>query len=247
MTAVLQVREQAIAPEQIVPLLKKYQLMPQLIREVLIDQAITPFPCSLEQQESALKAFYASNQIRSEAEFQTWLTQHQMSREKLIAHLDRALSIEKFKYTTWGHRLESYFLQRKAHLDRVIFSMVSTQNWDVAQELYFRLQEGEQTFAELASVYSQGAESQTQGIVGPIAVGNLHPVLQRLANISQVGQLWAPIPVDQYFAIVRLEKRISAQLDDAMRQTLLQELFANWLQEQLNAVQSEDSTRLMAS
>ncbi|HEY9665349.1 MAG TPA: peptidylprolyl isomerase, partial [Coleofasciculaceae cyanobacterium] len=169
MTAILQVREQAIAAEQIVPLLRDYQLLPQLIREIIIDQAIAPFTCTLEEQESALKAFYASNQIRTKAEFQAWLTQHQMSREKLIAHLERALRIEKFKHTTLGNRLESYFLQRKTHLDQVIFSMVSTQDWNVAQELYFRLQEGEQTFAELAAQYSQGAESQTQGIVGPIA------------------------------------------------------------------------------
>lgn len=247
MTAILQVREQAIAAEQIVSLLKNYKLLPQLIREIIIDQAIAPFTCTPEEQESAVHSFYAANQITSEIALHAWLKQRHMNHKGLVAHLDRALRIEKFKYTTWGHRLESYFLQRKAHLDQVIFSMVSTQDWDVAQELYFRLQEKEQTFAELASQYSQAAESQTQGIVGPIAVGNLHPVLQRLANISQVGQLWAPTPIGQYFAIVRLEKRIPAQLDNAMRQTLLQELFANWLQEQLDAVQSENSMLSMAS
>lgn len=233
MTAILQVREQAIAAEQIVPLLRNYQLLPQLIREIIIDQAIAPFSCSLEEQESALKAFYSSNQIRSEKEFQSWLKQHQMSRENLVAHLDRSLRIEKFKYATWKNQLGSYFLKRKADLDRVIFSMITTQNEEIAQELYFRLQEGEQSFAELALQYSQGAERETLGTVGPIALGELHPTLKQLLTVMQLGQLWTPIRIDKYIAIVRLEKRIPAQLDEAMCQKLLQDLFNRWLQDQL--------------
>lgn len=233
MAAVLQVREQAIALEQIVPLLRDYQLLPQLIREIIIDQAIAPFNCTPEQQASALKAFYASNQIRSDAELQTWLTQHQMSREQLIGHIERSLLIEKFKYDTWGNQLGSYFLKYKADLDRVVFSMISNQEAEIAQELYFRLQEGEQSFAELAPQYSEGAERDNLGIVGPIALGQLHPTLKQLLKVMQVGQLWTPIRVDKYFAIVRLEKRIPAQLDDVMRQKLLQDLFNRWLQEQV--------------
>jgi hypothetical protein len=36
--------------------------------------------------------------------------------------------------------------------------------------------------------------------------------------------------------ILRMEKLIPAQLDDLMRQRLLSELFAAWLQEQFNQV-----------
>lgn len=233
MTAVLQVRDRTIKAEEILPLLSHYQLLPQLIREIIIDQAIAPFLCTLEEQESAFNAFYTSNQISSEAQFQSWLTQHQMSREELVAHLARSVRIDKFKYATWENQLDSYFLKHKADLDRVVFSMITIQEVEIAQELYFRLQEGEQSFAELATQYSVGVERETRGIVGPIALGQLHPTLKQLLKVMQVGQLWMPICVDKYLAIVRLEKRIPAQLDEVIHQKLLQDLFNRWLQEQL--------------
>lgn len=236
MTAVLQVRQQAIAAEQLVPLLKNYQLLPQLLREIIIDQAIATITCTAEEQEAAYQAFHAKHQLTSEIALQAWLKQHYMTRKELMAQIERGLKLEKFKQAMWGRQLESYFLKRKADLDQVIFSMIRTQDVGTAQELFFRLQTGEQSFAELAPHYSEGQEASTQGIVGPVAVSQLHAGLRQLLSVLRVGQLWTPVRIDKYLAIVRLEKRIPAQLDDAMRQKLLHELFNRWLQEQLDAV-----------
>ncbi|WP_318670577.1 hypothetical protein [Nostoc flagelliforme] len=43
--------------------------------------------------------------------------------------------------------------------------------------------------------------------------------------------------LDEWFVIVRLEKLIPAQLDDAMRSTLLNHLFETWLAEETNKAQ----------
>ena len=51
---------------------------------------------------------------------------------------------------------------------------------------------------------------------------------------SQPGQLWTPMQIGEWVVIVRLEKFIPAQLDETMRQQLLNELFAEELQHQLN-------------
>jgi parvulin-like peptidyl-prolyl isomerase len=235
MVAALPVRDREIhveAVKAILPFLRDYQL----VREIIIDRAIAPFSCTSEERDAELNAFYTANIIRSEAEFQTWLMQHQMSREKLIAQIDRTLRIEKFKAATWGDRLKSYFLQRKVDLDRVVFSMLNLRDEKLAQDLYFYLQEGTQSFAELAPQYSQGVERKTQGIIGPIELCYLHPLLKRLFKIMQVGQLCQPICVEGNLAIVRLEKHIPARLDEVTAQTLLQELFDLWLQEQLDLV-----------
>ncbi len=232
MVVALPVRDREInveAVESIVPFLRDYQL----VREIIIDRAIDPFSCTVEERESALKVFSAAHLIRSEAEFQTWLMQHQMSREKLITYIDRTLRIEKFKAATWGNQLKYYFLQRKADLDRVVFSMLNIRDGKLAQELYFHLQEGGRSFAELALQYAWGVECKT---VEPIGLCYLHPLLKKLFKIMQVGQLCRPICVEGNLAIVRLEKRIPAQLDEATRQTLLQDLFDRWLEEQLDLV-----------
>ncbi len=144
----------------------------------------------------------------------------------------RELRIEKFKQETWEPKLESYFLSRKDQLDKVIYSLIRTRDIGIAQELYFRILEEEQSFAELASAYSQGPEAQTDGLIGPVELSVPHPTLAQLLSLSQPGQLCPPTRVGEWLVMVRLEKFIPAQLDDAMRRRLLDECFNNWLKDQ---------------
>ncbi|MEG3991329.1 peptidylprolyl isomerase [Microcoleus sp. S28C3] len=202
-------------------------------------QPIAPIDCTPEEIANARQQFYEQNQLIDETTQQIWLKQHGMSREILeTVFIPRLLKIEKFKHQTWHHKLESYFLQRKRSLDRVIYSLIRVKETEIARELYFRIQEKEQSFAELAREYSQGPEAQVNGILGPAELGTIHPNLAHLLAVSGPGQLWHPIRIEEWLVIVRLERLIPAQFDVAMRQGLLRELFQNWVQEQMREVNS---------
>lgn len=236
MTVVLQVGNRQILAEEVIPLLASYQMLPQLLQEILIDQAIATTECTPEEKDAACQQFYAQNNLTSDESRQAWLQQHGMTIDQLEARATRGVKIEKFKQATWGPKLESYFLNRKGQLDRVIYSLIRTQDLGIAQEIYFRVLEGEQSFAELARTYSQGPEAQTDGLIGPVELSVPHPTLAQMLSISQPGQLWAPTRVGEWLVIVRLERFVPAQLDDAMRRRLLNELFNEWLQTQLTHV-----------
>jgi parvulin-like peptidyl-prolyl isomerase len=234
MTAALQVGHRNITAEEIIPLLAEYRMLPQLFRESIVDQAIAPFTCTLEETASACQQFYQQNQLTSESQRQIWLARRGMTLEHLEALAVRGLRVEKFKQATWGSKLESYFLKRKRQLDKVIYSLIRSKDRGMAQELYFRIQEGEQSFAEVAHEYSQGLEAQTGGLIGPIELSNSHPVVAQMLSTGQPGQLWPPIRLGEWVVIVRLERLLPARLDEPMRQRLLNELFEAWLQEQLS-------------
>ncbi|HEY9667798.1 MAG TPA: peptidylprolyl isomerase [Coleofasciculaceae cyanobacterium] len=87
--------------------------------------------------------------------------------------------------------------------------------------------------AALAKEYSQGSEAQSGGIIGPVELGSIHPDLTQLLSISQLGQLWPPLSLEEWQLIIPHEKLIPAQLNESMIQRLLNELFENWLQEGL--------------
>jgi parvulin-like peptidyl-prolyl isomerase len=235
MTTVLQIGNRAIAAAEVIPLLTRYQMLPQLLRESIIDEAIAPIHCTPEEIASATEQFYQQNQLSSETELQAWLRHQGMSKEFLEqVFIIRLLRVEKFKQATWGNKLESYFLKRKRSLDQVVYSLIRTQDQAIAQELFFRIEEGEQSFAEIACEYSQGPEAQTGGIIGPVELGTIHPKLAQLLSISQPSQLWPPMAVEEWLLIVRLEKLIPSQFNQSMRQRLLRERFEAWLQEQLS-------------
>ncbi|MCC5660908.1 peptidyl-prolyl cis-trans isomerase [Nostoc sp. XA010] len=108
-----------------------------------------------------------------------------------------------------------------------------TKDEGLADELYFRLQEGEQSFTELAQQFSQGPEAKSGGWCGPVELGKISSKLAQMLYGSKPGQLWRPTRLGEWLVIVRLEILIPALLDESMRQRLLDELFEAWLEEKL--------------
>ncbi|MBF1991078.1 peptidylprolyl isomerase [Fischerella thermalis] len=236
----LQVGNEVLQANQLLSLLHRYQLLPQVLRAKVIDEAIAPFNCTEAEKQAAIASFRARYQLTSPEEQQAWLQQHQLTEAEMQELAIRPVLIKKFQLLMWGRKLESYFLQRKANLDQVVYSLIRTKDEGLAQELYFRICEGEQSFASAAEKYSQGPEAKTGGVLGPVPLSQPHPVIQQILSISQPGQLWEPRAIAEWFVIIRLEKLMPAQLNDAMQQQLLDELFETWIQKQVQ-------TRLQSS
>ncbi|MDZ8052787.1 MAG: peptidylprolyl isomerase [Aulosira sp. ZfuVER01] len=232
MTEMLRIGNRTITADELIPLLAGYQMLPQLRRELIIDEAIASIDCTPEEVTQAQQQFFAERQLASEADVKAWMEFLGLSVNQLEALTVRKLKVEKFKQVTWGKKLESYFFQSKAKLDKVIYSLLRTQDIGIAQELYFRIQAKEQSFAEVAREYSKGPEAQTGGLVGPIELNQLHPAMAQLLANTQPGQVLPPTRIAEWFVIVQLEKFIPAQLDEAMKVRLLNELFEGWIQEQ---------------
>jgi PPIC-type PPIASE domain len=232
-TAMLQIDDRTMTTPELLELLSQYQLLSKLRQEILIDAAIAPFCCPPEQQAQSCQSFYAQHQLTSVAAQQAWLHQQGLTPAQLMHLATRPWRIEQFKQATWGSKLESYFLQWKSHLDQVTYSLIRVNDAAMAQELYFRLKANEHPFTELAQQYSQGTEARTGGLIGPVALGKPHAKLAQILRSSQPGQLSPPARIENFWVIVRLEQLLPAQLDDPMRQRLLDDLFAIWLKEQL--------------
>ena len=236
LSGVLRVGEQTITASEIIPRLTKYKMLPQFLSEIIIDQAVTSINCTPEAIAFALEQFKQQQQITDETKLQAWCENNNITPSELENLALRPLKIQKFQQEKWGHQLESYFLERKDQLDQVSYSMIRFKDPGAAREIYHRLSDEEESFAELAGQYSLGAEAQNGGLIGPMPMDMPHPTIARMLKLSQPGQLWPPTQVGEWIVIVRLEKLIPAKLNDRMRWRLLNELFNNWLSQQLNQI-----------
>lgn len=197
------------------------QMPPQILRRLILDQAIAEIECSeaeLQQLQRQFDPNLARQQFQQEA----------VGESDLTDWLEREVRTRKFQQRQWGKTLTSYFLQRKDQLDRVICSLIYLTDLACAQELYFRIVEGEQNFAELAKLYSQQKHSSE-----PVALGDLPPKLARMFYGGRVGQVWAPTPIQSWIIIARLDAHLPVQLDDAMQQQLYNERLEQWLNGQI--------------
>lgn len=228
MSAVLKIGDSELDIRMLLEQLQLHQLLPRLVQEVVVDQAIESIVCDPEE---AYRAFCQQRNLLTEEQQQAWQTQQKLTQEKMYMRALRDAKIAKFKEDTWGNQAESYFLERKVKLDRVLYSLIRTKDPSLAQELYFRLNDDGESFADLARHYSEGQEAQTGGLIGPVELSVPHPMIGRMLSVSQPEQLWSPTPIGEWYVITRLEKFVPAQFDDSMRQRLIDELFNIWLME----------------
>jgi parvulin-like peptidyl-prolyl isomerase len=233
MSVVLTVGDRQVRDDELYPLLCQYQLLPQLAREILIDQAIANVELTPEEKQQALVLFYQQMQVTNEEQRQALVKQSGMTLEEFENFILRTNRLEKFKHKTWDDQLEGHFLNSKDKLDQVIYSLIRNQDSGIIQELYFRIQEGEGEFSTLARQYSQGPEAQNGGLIGPVELNVPHPQMVQLLKSTPAGKLCLPTQIGDWWILLRLEKYISSQLDESIRQRLRNDLFQTWLNQQI--------------
>lgn len=239
MTESVQIGNFEIPKGELVPLLLKYQLLPSILRELTIDRAIESIEYTEAEKIQIIQQTYQRHQLTSNEQVQQWLDIQGLNSLQFADIAIRQLKIDKFKQENWGNKIETYFLRRKGQLDKAIYSLIRTDNVGIAQEVYFRLMDGEQTFEELARTYSQGAEAQTGGLIGPVELSVPHPAIAQLIATQPIRKICQPIKLEQWFAIVRPEQVIPSQLDEPMRQRLINELFQTWIQTELKSANTQ--------
>ena len=229
MSVVLEVDNQVYTAEDLVPLLTQYQMLPKLAQEIFIDKVIAKVECTEEENTAIYNQFCQQNKLSSDEEVKAWLDKQGMNREQLQNLITKRLRLDRYKEETWNDRVDAHFIKRKSQLDRVVYSLIRVEKPEVAQELYFRIKDDENTFSALAMEYSQGTEAQTGGLIGPVEINAPHPKIAQILATCQPGQLIPPTRVGEWIVIVRLENYLSAKLDEPMRQRMLDELFREWL------------------
>lgn len=235
MSPSVEIGDLVVNSDNIFHILAEKQMIAPLAREIIIDRAISSISCTEEETKMAEQQFFWQMQMNPQdtEKLNTWLEKNYLTREQLQDRILRGIRLDKYKQQTWGEQLESYYLKRKNQLDKVLYSLIRTKNAGEAQELYFRICEGESDFADLARQFSQGTEANTGGLIGPVELNVPHPEIAQKLLTSQPGQVLPPTRIGEWIVILRLEKYITAQLDENLRRRLLDELFNQWLNEQI--------------
>jgi parvulin-like peptidyl-prolyl isomerase len=229
MNLALQIGNSQIPCDRVLQQLYDAQLLPQLLREIVIDELIdrvagdhqidlTPTPEEFER---------LSAQVAEITPFQG------MNKEQIEAITLRTLKLHKFKQAGWGHKVSSYYQSVQHQLYRISYSILQIDDGSIAQEVFFRIQSGEQSFAELAVQYSLDPSAKKGGLVGPMLSRDLPPAIAQVLQQLSPGQLSPLFQIERNYGFIRLNELTPPQLDENMHQVLLDELFESWIQAQI--------------
>ncbi|WP_181244037.1 peptidylprolyl isomerase [Chamaesiphon polymorphus] len=218
-----------ISSDLVVEQLAEYRLLSQQVEEIILDKLLTQAAIDLN-----IHIDYSS------AEFEERYTLNRQSRSyrgmnsaQLTAISERELKLQKFKELRWGDRVAAYFQTHQPQLDRVTISTIEVDDSFIANELFFRINADEQSFAEIALEYSQDAYRQTGGTIGPVFFRELSPKIGGVVRKLQPGELSIPLLMGGKYRLIRLDRLEPAQLNAQMHKLLLDELFTTWFKAEM--------------
>jgi len=214
---------------QSIKLLLKNKLLKALIRSELLKDELESINIDSIKKEKLVHELKKQQNIIEDDKYKNFLEINNLDDSDFENIAQAKSKIKEYSAINFGHKVESWFLERKNQLDIIVYSLIRVSDPFIARELYLRVLSKEADIGDLATEYSEGIEKKTRGIVGPIPVGNSHPSLASLLQNSEIGKVQQPIKINDSYLVIRVENYEPAILDDIMRNNMGEELLNQWL------------------
>ena len=197
-------------------------------KDKIIINAKYPSP---EVIASIKKEWIKHYNLQDENKFKIWLSSSNLNENKFLSLIIRNWIWKEWCKEKFKDKLYDYFVSKKSKLERVIYSLIRVKDRNVANELYMRIKENEEPFWKIAKNYSDGPEKYSEGRIGPTRMSDLNPYIYKLLEISELGQLWPPKRLNEWWIILKLDRRIKLELNEDLKNNLFLELGEHYLNE----------------
>ena len=200
------------------------------------DEICQVVPLSEAEEEELTHAYLHNNDVdpADTDAIDRLLSEQGLSRDDLRYIATKRERMERFKKQVFSAEVERRFLSEKLSHDQVTYSLIRVRDGDWAFELHQRIVEGDASFEELASQYSEGPERDSAGRLGPVPFDQAHPSVVEKLRSCEAGELLEPFFLVNIWLILRLDQWDGARLDDAMREELIEDLFEQWLDDRVS-------------
>ena len=229
----------SLSDDDLLALVRRMELMSSLVRRHVEEEITHLVDLPDEFLEQALVDFCGDRDRDALLAEKGW------TEADLHMHVLRPEALRRFAAQRFGPGLEDRFLGFKGGRDQVIYSLLRVRDAGLARELWIRLEEGEITFAEAASTFSEGPEAQRKGVMGPLEIGTLQPqTLQDLLRALRPGEICSPKIVGDWHVLLRLEQLTPAKFDDQLRLRMQDEALGDFLAKRVNRILSVEDAQL---
>ena len=212
----------------------------QIIEKHAQIAAIAP---TIAELQAAADQFRSIHQLESAEATQQWLQERLLSLDDFEEMVTQELLASKLAQHLFGDRVEPIFHQNLLNYSAAIIYEVILEDRNLAMELFYSLQEGDLSFADVAARYISSSELRRRGgYIGRVGRQQLRPEISAAVFAAKPPQLLKPIVTAVGFHLIQVDEIIAPQLDAALRQHILTELFDRWLTETIGELASSPQT-----
>ncbi len=230
-----------IEAREIIDVLRYGIGLKQVCQQVLAKKAI-------EQAAQEREIIVSSEQIQTEADRMrhemhlertsdtlAWLSGQLLTPEDWETSIRDRLLKQALQEALFSGEVDRYFAQNRLDFEQAILYQITVPYPQLAQEIYYQIEEAEISFYEAAHLYDVNPNQRYQcGYLGTVHRWELHPDLAVQVFSANPGEIISPIQIENQYCVLKVEEFISAQLTAANRQTILSKLFEEWLQSEVN-------------
>ena len=202
----------------------KYLIVEELTKDLEVPQDIL---------ENSFKNFCLSNGLDNKAKVNNFLQINFLTYQELIDQITHPLKKNVYMISEYGHLAENLYLRRKDDLDKIIFSQICVKDRNSAYDIYLKLESRESSFGEIKELFKNNKEFIFHEKVGPINTSSLEPEMKELLVQQTEGDLQEPILIDDFWVILRLDKKIDTVFDDQTKLLMVTELFEDWIEKEI--------------
>jgi parvulin-like peptidyl-prolyl isomerase len=186
-------------------------------------------PTAAELQQAADR-FRIVNKLETTEATKKWLDDGDFSLDDFEYIVTQDLLAHKLAEHLFGDRVEQFFHQNLLDYSGAILYEVILEDRDLAMEIFYSLQEGDLSFADVAHQYIDVLELRRRGgYIGTVSRKQLHPEISAAVFAAKPPQLITPITTAVGVHLIQVEEIITPKLDQRLYHQILTEMFDRWL------------------
>ena len=231
----------SVEPEDIVEFLKQDIQLKKVYRQILsqrvIAQAAQERGITVTPEEIQVEADKQRQGMRLEkaADTLAWLAEQMITPDDWEAGIENRLLRQKLAEVLFGNEIEKFFNQNRLDYEQIVFYQLILPSEPLAKELFYQIEEGEISFYDAAHLYDIDPERKRRcGYEGRVYRWRLKPDITSVIFAASIGEVVGPIKTDMGYHLLMVEEFIPAELTPARSQEIINRLFGQWLDSEIN-------------
>jgi hypothetical protein len=229
-----------ISPEDVVHFLKttlqyqqiSHQICCQRITRQIAEQRDLIIPTEVVQQQA--DRFRHANEMEKASDTLAWLQQQQVTPNEWEEGIRDQLLTQKLAETLFEADVNRVFAENRINYDRVLLYQLVVPYEQIAQELFYQIEESEISFYEAAHLYDiDPLRRQRCGFEGMFYRWKLHPSFVAPIFSVPAKRVIPPLHTDAGYHLLWVEEFLPAELTPEVHSEILQQLFQQWLNNEL--------------
>ena len=236
----LRIDENIITVEQAFKYLQDSGELPKFLLEIsrqyIIEQEIKQLEFeepSVEILEQFMLEFRFQQGLTTINKFHIWLANQGLSYQEFRTKIQSLIQFETFKKNLTEPQLESYFLEKKKDLEKVVLSRIVVEDEQIAQNLKDRIEQDAADFNQLAKEYSIVDDAIIGGVLGAVIRGDMPEIIAQATDQALPGTIIGPMAIENRFCLLKVEEILTPSFDEALQKELGNKIFDQWLKERL--------------